>query len=72
MCLIHELKIMKKYNGHVAPVHIFFSGSGDTGKSHSVKKMYIVISKTLLYHCKDPQKPFVLVLELNLEERYMV
>ena len=30
-----------KYNEHnVEPVHIFFSGSGDTGKSHFVKLLY--------------------------------
>ena len=54
-----------KYNRQdVAPVHIFLSGSGGTGKSHLVKVIYnSSISKTLLYHCKDHEKPRVLLLE---------
>ena len=41
--------------GHnVEPVYIFLSGSVGTGKSHLVKVIYNTISKTLLYHCKDP------------------
>ena len=52
-----------KSNGHnVEPIYIFLSGSGDTGKSHLVKVIYNAISKTLLYHCKDPEKPRVLLL----------
>ena len=52
-----------KYDGHdVEPVHIFLSGSGGTGKSHLVKVIYNAISKTLLYHCKHPEKPRVLLL----------
>ena len=52
-----------KYNGHnVQPVHIFLSGSGGTGKSHLVKVIYNAISKTLLYHSKDPEKPRALML----------
>ena len=43
-------------------MHILFSGSGGTGKSHLVKVIYNAISKTLLYHCKDPEKPRVLLL----------
>ena len=51
------------YDGHdVKPVHMFLSGSGGTGKSHLVKVIYDAISKTLLYHCKDPEKPRVLLL----------
>ena len=38
------------------------SGSGETDKSHLVKAIYNAISKTLLYHCKDPEKPRVLFL----------
>ena len=46
------------YNGHsVEPIHIFLSGSEGTGKSHLVKLIYNTIPKTLLYHCKDPEKP---------------
>ena len=43
-------------------MHIFLSGSGGTGKSHLGKVMYNTILKTLLYHCKDPEKPRVLLL----------
>ena len=51
------------YDGHnVEPVHILRSGSGGTGKSHLVKVIYNAISKTLLYHCKVPDKPRVLLL----------
>ena len=49
-----------KYDGNdVEPVHIFLSSSGGTGKSHLVKVIYNTISKTLLYHSKDPEKPRV-------------
>ena len=52
-----------KCNGHnFEPVYIFLSGIGGTGKSHLVKVIYNAISKTLLYHCKDPEKPRVLLL----------
>ena len=52
-----------KCNGHnVEPIHIFLSGSGGTGKSNLVKVIYNAISKTLLYPCKDPEKPRVLLL----------
>ena len=52
-----------RYNEHnVEPVHIFLSGIGGTGKSHLVKPIYNAISKTLLYHSKDPEKPRVLML----------
>ena len=52
-----------KYNGHnLEPVHIFLSGSGGSGKSHLVKVIYNAISKTLLYHSKDTEKPRVLML----------
>ena len=43
-------------------MHIFLSGSGGTGKCHLVKVIYHAISKALLYHCKDPEKPRVLLL----------
>ena len=52
-----------KYDEHdVKSMHIFLSGSGGTGKSHFVKVIYNAISKTLLYYCKDPEKPRVLLL----------
>ena len=47
---------MKKYNGHVAPVHIFFSGSGDTGKSHSVKKNVYSNIKNIALSLQRPSK----------------
>ena len=52
-----------KDNGqNVEPVHIFLSGSSGTVKSRLVKAIYNVISKTLLYHCKHPEKPRILLL----------
>ena len=52
-----------KCNGHNGePVYIFLSCSGGTGKSHLVKVIHNTILKTLLYHCKDPEKPGVLLL----------
>ena len=52
-----------KCNGHnVEPVYIFLSDSGSTIKSHLMKIIYNAILKTLLYHCKDPEKPRVLLL----------
>ena len=51
------------YDGHNAePIHVFLSGSGGKDKSHLTKVIYNAISKTLLYHCKDPEKPGVLLL----------
>ena len=51
------------YDAHdVEPVHVFLSDSGGTGKSHLVKVIYNTISKTLLYDCKDLEKPIVLLL----------
>ena len=41
---------------------IFLSGSVGTGKSHLIKSKYKTISKTLLYHCKYPEKPRFLLL----------
>ena len=43
-------------------MHIFLSRSGGSSKSHLVKVIYNAISKTLLYHSKDPEKPRVLML----------
>ena len=52
-----------KYDGqNVEPIHIFLSGSGGTDKCHLVKEVYKNKSKTLHYHCKDPEKPRVLLL----------
>ena len=51
------------YDAHNAePIHVFLSGSGGTAKSHLVKVIYSAISKTLLYICKDPEEPKVLLL----------
>ena len=56
--LVHKwAKEHVKCNGHnVEKIHIFRSGDEDIGKSHLVKVIYNAISKTLLYHCKDPEK----------------
>ena len=43
-------------------MQIFLSGRGGTSKSHLVKVMYSTMSKPLLYHCKDPEKPRVFLL----------
>ena len=53
---------IKDDENNVKPIHIFLSGSGSTGKSHLVKVIYNVILKTLLCHCKDPEKPRVFLL----------
>ena len=42
-------------------MHIFLLGTGGTGESQLVKLIYNSIQKTLLYHCKDPDKPRVLL-----------
>ena len=62
--MVHSwAKEYEKCDGHnVEPIHIFLSGSGGTGKSHLVKMIYNAISKILIYHCKDPEKPRVLLL----------
>ena len=58
-----QAKEYVKCNGHNAePIHIFLSGSAGTGKSHLGKVIYNAISKILLYHCKNPEKPTVLLL----------
>ena len=36
-------------------MYIFISNSGVTGKAHLVRVVHNVISKTLLYHFKDPE-----------------
>ena len=52
-----------KYNGYnVEPVQIIVLSNGGVGKSHLVKVIYNTISKTLLYHCKDPKTATVLLL----------
>ena len=49
-------------DGHdVEPVHIFLSSSGGTSKSHFLKVIFNAISETLVYNCKDPKKPTVLL-----------
>ena len=52
-----------KYDGqNVEPIQILPSGSGGIGKCHLVKEVYKYKSKTLHYHCKEPEKPRVLLL----------
>ena len=49
-------KDLVKYNEHdVQPVHIFFSDSEGTGKSHLVKIICNTMTKTLLYYRKTPK-----------------
>ena len=49
-------------NKKINPVHVFLSCSGGKGKSHLVKTKYQAISKELLYHSKEPDKPRVFLL----------
>ena len=59
-----------KYDGHsIEQNHLFLSGSADTDKSHLVKVIYNFISKTLLHHCKDPQKGEFFCLSLQEHEQ---
>ena len=59
-------KVHVKNNGHIVePIHIFLSGNGGTMKSHLSKVIYNDSSKTLIYHCKDPEKARVLFLRLT-------
>ena len=52
-----------KYDGYDAePVHISLCDSRGTGKSHLVKVIYNALSKILLYHWKDSEKPRVLLI----------
>ena len=46
---------IKHYGYNVELIYTYLSGSGRKGKSHFV--IYHTISKTLLYHCKDTEKP---------------
>ena len=49
-------------NLQINPVHLFLSGSRAIGKSHLIKTIYQVVSKELLYHSNEPDKPRVLFL----------
>ena len=56
-------KDYEKYDEYyVEPTHILLSGSGGTSKSHMEKVIYNAKSKTLLCHCKHPDKGRVLLL----------
>ena len=55
---VKNVSSKKKIN----PVHVFLSCSGGTGKSHLVKTIYQAISKELLCHSKEPDKPRVFLL----------
>ena len=62
-CIHAWAKDYVKHDGlNVESIHIFLSGRGGTGKSHFGKVIYNVISKTLLHHYKNPEKPRVLLL----------
>ena len=51
-----------KSNEQIKPLQIFVSGSGGVGKSHLIKTMFQSVSKTLLFHATNPEKPRVLLL----------
>ena len=61
-----------KYDGHdVEPVHIILIRSKAMDKFHLVKIIYNAISKTLLYHCKDPEKRAFLPGPTGVSEKSM-
>ena len=61
-----------KYDGHdVEPVHIILIRSEAMDKFHLVKIIYNAISKTWLYHCKDPEKRDFLPGPTGLSEKNM-
>ena len=70
--MIHKWsKDCVKCNGNnVEPGYIFLSGSRDTDKYHLVKVIYNAMSKTLLYHCKDPEKHPILLLSPTGNEEF--
>ena len=59
--LIIGPKYAKHQGGNVKPIHIFLPVTGGTGKSYLVKTIYNVASETLLFNCKEPEKPIVLL-----------
>ena len=61
-----------KYAGHdIEPVHIILLRSEAIDKFHLVKIIYNAISKTLLYHCKDPEKRAFLPGPTGISEKNM-
>ena len=57
-----DQRLIKNDAYNVEPILLFIWGSGGTSKSYFVKVMYNSILKSLLHHCKDPEKPRVLSL----------
>lgn len=57
-------KLYARYNFNINLTHTFLSGSGTAGKFHLVKTIYNVVSKSLLFHYKEPEKR-ILLLELT-------
>ena len=57
--MIHTLaKYYVQHNGYkVKHIRVILSGTWGTDKSHLVKVIYNAISRTLLYHCKDTERP---------------
>lgn len=52
-----------KYDGgNVKPVHVSISDNEGTSKSHLMKLIHNAISKTLVCHYKDQEKPRVVLL----------
>ena len=58
-------KLYARYNFNINLTHTFLSGSGTAGKFHLVKTIYNVVSKSLLFHYKEPEKLCILLLELT-------
>ena len=58
-------KLYVRYTFNINLIHTFLSGTGTTGKFHLVKTICNVVSKSVLFHYKEPEKLCVLLLELT-------
>ena len=58
-------KLYVRYNFNINLTHTFLPGTGTAGKFHLVKTIYNVVSKSLLFHYKEPEKLCILLLELT-------